>query len=172
MKTKIIKYCSIFILIIATLCIIYFAMVISPFVGGILSPPDSKKMEKYFLNNSNEMCNIGKYLKNENYQYIRIDKNEGTDIMYVKDDENIGKNILIEDDSIKECINILYNCGFRVIEKNSNYVQFSRWSSLDSSRGVVYSFIENKPYIDHVTELTPLSVDDWYYYEHNIEKSK
>lgn len=172
MKAKKIKYVSIFVLGMVVIGISCFIIKISPLLGGILPPPGSKKMESYFLMDSQNMVYVSGYLKNLNYDDIRIDENDGNNQMYVSNDDEAGQDIFIEESKLKEHINTLYEHGFGVIEKHNNYVQFSKWSSLDSSRGIVCSFTDDEPFMEDVIELTPLSVEHWYYYEHNRERSE
>lgn len=67
-------------------------------------------------------------------------------------------------------IEALYESGVEVISCSHNSVNFSMWSTMDESRGIIYSSTE--PNGEQLIEVKQLSKDNWYYYVHNYEKAK
>lgn len=72
--------------------------------------------------------------------------------------------VSLNDTTISTHIQDLDNSGVIFILKESNYIQFVVWTSLDSSCGLIYC--EENPIIDYngKTTTNKLSEDNWYYY--------
>ena len=176
---------GIVILIIMILMIIYcIPTVIKGFyIGGIFPlAPSAKKMEVYFNENMTELSYVAQVLSQMNeYDYIAIRETEGSDIMHISNDEympntdikigNVQTDILITDNTLVKNIEKLYAQGFdSIIKEENDHICFSRWSSLDNSRGIAFSMTEQKPNIEFLVNLKPLSKEKWYYYETNYDQ--
>lgn len=46
------------------------------------------------------------------------------------------------------------------------------WSTMDESRGIIYSKTEKAPDEEQLINVKQLSQENWYYYVHNYEKAK
>lgn len=167
------KYLKIIVVIVLIICIILLAAFIafvSPFLGSDgISMPSEKKLEQYYNENYNDFLNISDYLIDLKYSYIRID-----DVTY--DGENIicyenNKEIIyeIQNDVVLRSINKLYENGYIHIIKENGDISFVRWTSLDSSTGILYTFdatLKQKNDTTKDMQLTSLSKSNWYIYKH------
>ena len=51
-----------------------------------------------------------------------------------------------------------------------NSIDFTMWTTMSESRGIIYSRTGQKPDEGQLIELRQLSKENWYYYVHNIKK--
>ncbi|MEN6389104.1 MAG: hypothetical protein ABFD04_01725 [Syntrophomonas sp.] len=105
------------------------------------------------------------------YDYIRLEEDDGKETMTVKKvDGSYVKNMPVSDTTLSDKIEKLYKGGFKfIIKDGSAYIDFSMWSGMNESRGIVYSVNGTKPDFNFVVEIKSLSKQDWYYYESNFE---
>jgi len=109
------------------------------------------------------------YLESQKGSSIYITDINEVKITY-KNDEKIGRiETDIVDQEVVDAIDfILNNSRFNVILGNSdNFIEFQRWSTLDKSCGLAYSFSGDEPTIEYLTELVSLPQSGWYYYVSN-----
>lgn len=165
------------------------AMPMLHFIGLFPPAPSYKQMDKYLTENITELLSVAEYLSQFDYDGISIRKYDGGSktmsayyIEYIPN-TNIrqGSNhfdVPIADEKMIEKIEKLFERGFDYIGRSGNeYVNFSKWSILDVSRGIMYSLnggkIEKEVLdADKIIEIKPLSIENWYYYESNFEKWK
>lgn len=152
------------------------------FSGIFPLAPNEKKMEGYFNESLSELSYVVASLSQmDEYDYIAIRKTEGSHVMYVSNTEymentdivigSIQNDVSISDVTLIDNIEKLYEQGFEAIIKSENdYILFSRWSSLSSSRGIVFSMTNQEPDIEFLICLKSFSIEGWYYYETNYEK--
>lgn len=69
-------------------------------------------------------------------------------------------------------IEALYESGIQVISHGRNSINFTMWSIMDESRGIIYSRTEQKPDGEQLIEVKLLSKENWFYYVNNFEKAK
>lgn len=66
----------------------------------------------------------------------------------------------------------LYESGVDVISCSRNSINFTMWSIMDESRGIIYSKTGKAPDGEQLINVKQLSQENWYYYVHNYEKAK
>lgn len=135
-----------------------------------LVPPDRDKVEKYFERDKADFAIITEYIINTGYSYISINKsNIEKGMMFTGADT---RNKKIEDEMVVKALDrLLKKRGYHVIGKNDNTVFFQKWAMLEEDRGIAYSINgEDKPSIEFLTKLEPLSENGWYYYEADYNK--
>ena len=76
----------------------------------------------------------------------------------------------ITDADIDRIISIAKRRKYSIVEKTDSYIYFQLWANLDSSRGLIYSLIEEKPQKQYLTRIISLSQKNWYYYETDINE--
>lgn len=76
----------------------------------------------------------------------------------------------ITDADIDRIIRIAKEKKYLIVEKTDSYIEFQLWANLDSSKGLIYSLIEEKPQKQYLTKTVPLSQKNWYYYETDINE--
>lgn len=69
-------------------------------------------------------------------------------------------------------IDVLFENGVQVITRSRDSVDFSVWSSMDESRGIIYSRKGEILNSEQLIKVNQLSKKNWYYYIHNYEKAK
>ena len=128
-------------------------------------PIDKDKAEKYFNRDKKDFYIIAEYFANSDYPSIRITESNGK--MFV------GYNKTIADDAVVKAVHRLLNKrGYRAINKNGNTISFLRWIKIiDFVSGIAYSINEeDKPKLQFLTLLEPLSESGWYYYEEDYNE--
>lgn len=155
--------------IIVTFIIVTIIIISALLVNMCLDPfyrPDKEKMEKYFKRDRDDIIIIVDYFSN----------NSSSSIIF--NHPNIKANtdrFKVDDDIVLEAINILLNeRGYSVIGKRENTIYFQKWTrGANLGIGISYSINkEDKPIIDHITKLEPLSESGWYFYEEDFEEWK
>lgn len=136
--------------------IAFVAFIVGLAWAGILSlaPPDVNKAEKLLESDGELLETVVNYLKNSD-ENIYIHK-------YMPYDD-------IEDEAVKKAIKKLFFRKYDAISKYGNTIEFLRWTRWkDFGAGIAYSINgEDKPVIEYVIKLEPLSKDHWYYFEEN-----
>jgi hypothetical protein len=120
-------------------------------------------MERDFDKNKETIIFVKNYLIELDFESIHINSSNGTMFTGLE-----YGNIIIESDSAKEAIQLLFRNGYKAIGKKENSIRFLRWSNLDSGTGAVYSIDGNIPdesSLQHLTKIEPMHEDGWYYYE-------
>jgi len=174
-------YCTGIILILITALILLIVGGLSTFLNSRI--PTLERMEEIFIDNKNEMQKVIDFLIETGFENITIRSDLNGEInnseMIVR--KNIGspnfsvERIRIEQIEIVSLINSLFSQGYRAISKYSDKVIFLVWSTIDHGRGIVYSLTgetpqENENGLTFLTELEPLSTENWYFYVENFNE--
>lgn len=136
---------------------------IRPLIGNSLFMPTYSKINKFCVENYSTLYNIVSYMKNYENDTLRWDSNE-KDVIYIGHRELIH---VPENTELEKDIQFLYDNDMQHILKESNYIMFVLWSSMDSSCGIIYCGDSN--IIAENTKLEEIC-DDWYYYVHNSDR--
>lgn len=137
--------------------------------------PSCNKTDKFLKTNLNELSYVAGKLSEMDYESITIrNKSIGGEDGYsmnVRSDNLAYESIPVPDNLINH-IETLYENGIQDISFGCNSVNFTMWSTMDESRGIIYSYAGTKPDGEQLIEVSQLSEDNWYYYVHNYEKAK
>ncbi|QSX04824.1 hypothetical protein JYG23_08910 [Sedimentibacter sp. zth1] len=142
--------------------------------GFFLLAPSYNKMDKFLKSNIAELSYVADVLSELDYDAIVIQK----DPLHEEDKYNMTVNIGMVYETISipnelvSHIEILYKSGVDVIASSRDSINFTMWSIMDESRGIIYSRIGEKPDGEQLIEVKQLSKRNWFYYVHNFEKAK
>ena len=169
MKNRVIL--KVLIIIILTLILMLFMLIcnVRPLLGSnSLFMPSSKKIENILKQDKNAFILAKEYFLDIQHE-ARWESISPDVVTYYCENTNGGIEKIdttIESYDLLQSMQILKDNNVEVISKHNNYVEFSLWSSLDSSCGLIYCGSE--PIIDEdgQTKLTELSLAHWYYYKH------
>ncbi len=130
-----------------------------------LNPPDENRMKTYFIQDYDDIITVAEYLNNSFYSSVYISKSN-----IIKGQMFTGINtrhVKIEDKEISKVLQrLMIKRGYRYIGKSDNTIRFTQWAFGDEERGIAYSVnAEEKPTVQYLTKLEPLSEAGWYYYE-------
>lgn len=129
-----------------------------------LALPDANKMEKYFERDKADFVLIIEYFIQSDYSDIIIDKTNFKEGIISTGTNMRGKKI--EDNAVVKAIERLFKRGYRKIGIYNNTIYFVKRIMFEEERGIAYSINgEDKPIVEFLTKLDPLSQDGWYYYE-------
>ena len=134
-----------------------------------LTPPNMDKMEKYFNKDKADIVLVTDYFIESGYSEISINKlNYKKGFMFT----SANRMAEIEDEAVAKVIERLYKKrGYKVIGRYGNTIFFEKWAFLERDRGIAYSINgEDKPVLEFLVKLEPLSEDGWYYYEADYEE--
>lgn len=145
--------------------------------------PGYSKMDRHLKANINELSHVVDALSELDYDSIEIRKplsrEEEKDSMIVRTKNffqdgsfNFDCDTIPIPDELLGSVEILYKSGVQVISCGRNSVDFTMWSVMDESRGIIYSRTGKKPDGEQLTEVRQLSKENWYYYVHNLKKRK
>lgn len=142
-------------------------------IGGIIPiSPNYSQMEEYFNESYDNLVQVAKSLGEMDYDYIAIREVDDSNVMYTSNSD-VQKEVTISDESLIRNIETLYSKDFDAIFMYHNqYIEFCRWSSLSTSKGIVYSLNDDTPQVEWAIEIRPLSVPNWFYYESSYEEWK
>jgi len=121
--------------------------------------PDKDKMEKYFKRDKDDIVLIAEYFADSNSESFHL-----TDLNF----HSTNYNKTINDEKVVKAFTQLFEKrGYSVISKNGNTIYFQKWTrGADLGIGIAYSINgEDKPILDFLTKLEPLSEKNWYFYE-------
>ena len=147
--------------------------------GGIISGAfcnpriDKRQMERIFAADYDLLKIVTSYLVASEYPSISLFPEIDNGLMSVFSDELGAQRISINDEAVVRAIEALRERGYGLIIKRNNTVQFSRWTMRDRGRGIVHSIDEAIPdysAFSFLTNLEPLSVNGWYYYEEDFRE--
>lgn len=137
--------------------------------------PDYKQLNSFMRTNFNELSYVADALSKMNYDSITIRKDsvyeEAPYSMKVSREYLVYETVPVPDELINH-IDMLFSSGIRVISYGGEQVNFSVWSTMDESRGIMYSITGSPPSGEQLIEVRQLSNENWYYYVHNYEKAK
>jgi len=169
MKQKTVRLALIIFVVIACLLIATHI-----FLSLSLGPPwqSLSEMERDFDENSENILMVRDYLSSIEHDFLRYPTfsgerdgmmSTGISAAYVE----------IENESVRDAMELLINQGYRVIMRDGNFIIFIRWSNMDNGRGIVYSidgtFPDNSIF-PFLTRLEPLPKSDWFYYEEDFNE--
>ena len=143
---------------------------ISPLLGSSVFMPKYDEMEEDLNNNYNVFETVNDYFNEIDCSYIRWDSFDENYISkfynkgggYIEEKENISGDIF-------QSIYQLKDMNYNSIMKNEKCTSFCKWSSLDSSCGLIYckgELDEKEIFSDGYTDIIRTSIDNWYYYKH------
>ena len=162
-------------IVILIFAIIYFVIPVL-IIGGFITPaPSYNKLDRYLKENIDELSYVADTLWELGYDSIEIRKNplreEDKYNMRVSREYLVYETVPIPDELV-DYIKNLYESGVEVISYGRDSVDFTMWSSMDESRGIIYSRNGKKPDGEQLIEVKQVSIENWYYYVHNFEKAK
>ena len=133
--------------------------------------PSYNKTDIFLKANINELSYVAGELIEMDYDYITIIPEDDGYSMKVKH-ENLDYETIPVPNELIVHIETLYENGIRYISSGGDSVNFTMWSVMDESRGIIYSYTGTKPNGEQLIEVNRLSKDNWYYYVNNYEKAK
>ena len=138
-----------------------------------LSPmlmPSKEAMEKNFAKNKTEILLVTDYIDSLEYDSVRITNDTVVSAWGHK--SGVGsEDIEIDDEKIIGLFTQLFQKGgYKIISAKKDFVEFQKWATRDKDCGIVYSFSGEKPNIEFLTELSPLSEQGWYYYVSDFDE--
>ncbi len=147
------------------------------FIGynKFLIAPSYNKTDEFLKSNINELSHVASELSKMNYDSITI-LNES-----MQEDDSYNMRVNLNDlvyetipvpNELINYIKVLYKKGVQEISCGSDFVNFTLWSTMDESRGIMYSINNAKPNGEQLIKVSHLSKSNWYYYVHNYEKAK
>ena len=147
------------------------------FIGynKFLKAPSYNRTDRFLKTNNDELSVVAFELSKMDYNHITIrDKSilgEDEYCMEVYPEESVKETLSVPIE-LNDYIEMLFKNGIQVISCGHDYVNFTLWSTMDESRGIIYSSIGTKPEGEQLIVAKQLSKDHWYYYVHNYEKAK
>jgi len=136
--------------------------------------PSCKKVDSFLTNNINELSYVAKELSQMNYDRITIqyipNREEAEYTMTVNRNFQGYETIPIPKE-LADDIKLLFEDGIRRISYGGDSVNFTLWSTMDESRGIIYSYTGTEPNGEQLIEVSELSKLGWYYYVNNYEKA-
>lgn len=143
---------------------------ISPLLGSdSIFMPGETKIEKLLNDNLEGLSYCCEYIGGLEHTYIRwdsIDENNLTCYTEIDGENEITYHIPTVNPTFSGKIKKLEDARIENITKENNYILFIRWSSLDSSCGLLYCSEELPNISEQGVEIKKLDYDDWYYYRH------
>ncbi len=133
--------------------------------------PSFNKSDRFLKDNINELSYVASKLSKMDYDSITIIRGEDGYSMKVKHENLIYETIPVPNELINN-LDTLYQNGIQDISCGCDSVNFTMWSTMDESRGIIYSDTGTKPNGEQLIEVIQLSKANWYYYVHNFEKAK
>jgi len=144
--------------------------------GGFFSlAPSYNKMDRFLRTNIDELSYVSAALSRLDYNSIEIRKEPLSEQdrynMKVNREYLIYETVPISDELVGH-IQYLYESGVDVISHSRNSINFTMWSNMDESRGIIYSTTGKVPDGEQLVTVKQLSIENWYYYVHNYKKAK
>ena len=137
--------------------------------------PSYNKMDRYLKANINELSYVADALLEANYNSVEIRKDALRDEdkynMKVSREYLVYETVPIPGELV-EHIQSLYESGVDVISYGRNSINFTMWSIMDESRGIIFSITGEEPDGEQLISIKQLSKESWFYYVHNYEKAK
>lgn len=137
--------------------------------------PGCNKTDRFLKTNIEQLSYVASELSEMDYDSITIRnesiREEDGYSMRVKRENLVYETIPVPNELINH-IEALYESGIQDISCGCDFVNFTMWSTMDESRGIIYSGTGTKPNGEQLIEVSQLSKDNWYYYVHNYEKAK
>lgn len=130
------------------------------------SPPNANAVEELYIDNKEDIHTVVLFLENLKYQDIYIDTFDGEMLADMT-------QLAINDYEVVSAIKCLFeNNMFKSISKHGNTISLSHWSGLqDIGCGIAYSINGvDRPEVQFMTELVPLTEDGWFYYVDDYNK--
>lgn len=150
--------------------------------GFFFLAPSYSKVDRYLKVNVDELSHVADALSELDYDSIEIRKTplrEEKNSMFVSTKKfyqdgsySFDNETIPIPDALLDSVETLFEKGVKVIWCGRNSVDFTMWSIMDESRGVIYSKAGQKPDGEQLIEFRQLSKENWYYYVHNFEKWK
>lgn len=172
MKKKVWTLGVVFICIFICICTI--VVKISPFLGGIYTFT-YKDTLKYLKEHTDRLNYVAMEVLSFEYDYIELNSMYKNDITYSTQNEyseeqynQVNIQDIITNNELKQSIDYLYDNGVSGIYKEGAVCKFCLKSSLDMSKGILYSKEPPDLKIPGITKINHIQ-DCWYYYEECME---
>ena len=129
-------------------------------------PPSSRDVQKIFERDRETLLFLKDYFISTGYSDLYIYSSCETALAGLE-------KIVVDDNRAVESFKQLRRKGYEIFDKNDNTIVFEIWSGIrDVSAGIAYS-VDGEPIsIEYMTEYTPLSENDWYYYVTDYNKAR
>ena len=141
-----------------------------------ITPASRGNIERRFNKNMTDIFLIVDYIIDLDYDsvsiYSPIDGDVDNQIIFAG--SRYG-DIPIDKDEVVDVLKRLQNNKFSTIIKKNNVIWFSCWSTMDKSRGIVYSIDGNIPdnlSLQFLIRIEELTEPNWYYYEQDFNEFK
>ena len=149
---------------------------VSIFDNKFLIAPSFKKSDVFLKRNIVDLSFVVEELIDMNYETVSIPHlSLYQEEYYMEVKTGPGyldrKKMPIPDELI-DPVKALYKNGVQSIFGSQEFVDFTIWSNMNESRGIIYSYIGSAPEGEQFIEIECLSNDKWYYYIHNYDKAK
>jgi len=161
-------------IIIGSLVII--ALVVSLIIVILfLIPPSKTGLQNDLRRNEELFVELVEFFKTSQYENlsVRLDTtySDGRITAFSNDSLEGGfviGEVMLDEDILYKFEYLFNNLNYRRVEKQSNYIEFHRWSNRQKSTGILYVFDGDRP-INHetriFTRLDELHLPNWFYYE-------
>ena len=142
-----------------------------------MNMPDRNTSDVFLHENIDSIVIINNYLISSRFDRININRSSGanpgiyTGTIEMFTGLEYGR-VSIEDDEVIEAIRYLFQYVYS-ISKRGNVIDFLSWSTRNHGRGIVYYIDGNIPGDQEfmwLTEIEPLSIDNWYFYVENFNE--
>ena len=136
--------------------------------------PSYRKADRFLSKNIDVMSRVSDALFDMDYAAVGIRHDADADeklTMTVRRDTYNHEEAPIPNELLASVQHLL-KCGIVVISRGSGTVNYTMWSAMDESRGIIFSQSGEAPDGEQLYEVRKLSEDGWYYYIHNYEKAK
>ena len=139
--------------------------------GALFNPRiDHPRMERIFVADYDLLVIVTNYLITSGHASPSISPQRDAEVMFVFSNDFGGQHIPISDENVVNAVRRLSRRGYSSINKSSGIITFTRWSSLNTGRGILYSIDGTRPdtsILTFFTMLEPLSRSGWFFYEAN-----
>ena len=142
---------------------------IYPLLGsdGIFMP-SCNKMKRVLRENKVLLTDVALQIESMGSDSVRWDAIEDEKIVIYTEDNAGGyshTDINIDDQELSDNLKKVKEKRFQNVFKQSNYIMFVKWSSLDSSAGLIYCYDTPKVLEAGETNITEID-HNWYYFSH------
>ena len=157
-------------IILIFLCVTLGIILTFTFINNKNIQPREKKINQLFQQYHTELNDISEQLKNMDYELIRWDNTDAKKLICSKKTVDGGYTqitVEISNSPFFQNIEKMGEINIVHILKESNYIMFVFWSSLDASCGLIYCQDEKPIIYDHgKTKLNDVSAPACYYFTH------
>ena len=140
----------------------------TPQKDGLFIPPSEKKIVRQLNENYKEMEYVKDYaMSQDSFSWLYWDKNN----VEAGNEEINAADVSAE---LKDCLERLYNAGFRMILDEYDGISFERWRDFTFHVGLIYTEnpgyaeqeMKSSKYLRHV-HFKETGTKNWYYYNYD-----